>query len=99
MPRRGFLTLLAAAAELVETKRGKRANQRKTGGQRKEQRQHRIADHQSEQHEPENRINRAEDNCVTWDGLEILPAQAQRVPQVRQSKLSNDGCGAVAERV
>ena len=80
--RCGFLAALAAAAELVETERGKRTNQGKTGCQRKEQRQHRIAKDQSEQNKTENGINHAQDNGVSWYGLEVFPAQAQRVAQV-----------------
>src|SRR6266404_2626511 len=53
IPRSGFLAALAAAAEFVETERGKRTNQRKTGGQRKEQRQHRMAKDHSEQNKAE----------------------------------------------
>src|SRR6516165_2509309 len=99
MPRSGFLAALAATAEFVETNRSKGANQRETGGQRKEQRQHGIAKHQSEQNKPENGINHAQDNCVTWYGLEIFPAQAQRVAQIGQAKLSKDSRVGITERV
>ncbi len=90
IPRSGFLAALTAATEFVETKRGKRTNQRKTSGQRKEQWQHRIAKDHSEQNNTENGINHAKDNGVTWYGLEILPAQAQRVAQVGQADFAND---------
>src|SRR5215468_8288534 len=99
MPRRGFLAALAATAEFVETNRSKKANQRETGAQLKEQRQYGIAKHQSEQNKPENGINHAQDNCVTWYGLEIFPAQAQRVAQIGQAKLSNDSRAGITERV
>ena len=82
IPRGGFLSALAAAAEFVETERGKRTDQCKTGGERKEQRQHRIAKDHSEQNKTENGIDHAQDNGVTWYGLEIFPAQAQRLVQV-----------------
>src|SRR5262249_4150837 len=72
---------------------------RETCGQRKEQRQYGIGKHQSEQNKPENGINHAQDNCVTWYGLEILPAQAQGVAQIGQAKLSNDSRAGITERV
>src|SRR5450755_503107 len=84
------LAALAAAAEFVETERGKRTDQRKAGGQRKEQRQHRIAKDHSEQNKAENGIDHTQDNGVTWHGLEIFPAQAQRVAQVGQADFAND---------
>src|SRR5439155_4324559 len=90
IPRGGFLAALAAAAEFVETERGKRTDQRKTGGERKEQRQHRIAKDHSEQNKTENGIDHAQDNGVTWYGREIFPAQAQRRAQVGQADFAND---------
>src|SRR5439155_10711512 len=99
MPRRGFLAALAAAAEFVEPERGKRTDKRKTGSQWKEQRQHRIAKDHSEQNDAEHRIHDAQDNGVTWYGLEILEAEAQRVAQVGEADLSNDKPGGNAERV
>src|SRR5258708_1837807 len=85
--------------EFVETERGKRTNQRKTGGQRKEQRQHGIANDQSEQNKAENGINHAQDNGVSWDGLEVFPAQAQRVAQVGKVDLANDKGGRDAKQL
>src|SRR6266436_892604 len=99
MPRRGLLAALAAAAEFVETERSKRTNQRKTGGEWKEQRQHRIAEDHSEQNKTENGIDHAQDNGVSWYGLEIFPAQAQRLAQVGQADLANDKWGGDAERL
>src|SRR6266436_7891944 len=99
IPRSGFLAALTAATELVETERSKRTNQRKTGGQRKEQWQHRIAKDHSEQSKTENRINHAQDNGVTWYGLEIFPAQAQRLAQVGQADFANDKWAGNAERL
>src|SRR6202022_2215705 len=97
IPRGGFLAALAAAAEFVETERGKRTNQRKTGGQGKEQRQHRKTKDHSEKNKTENGINHAQDNGVAWYGLEIFPAQAQRGAQVGQADFANDKRGGDAE--
>ena len=99
MPSGGFLAALAAAAEFVETKRRKRTNQCKTCGERKEQRQHRITKHQSEQEEAKNRIHHAKDDGVTWYGLEIFPPQTQRLAQIGQADRSNDSWGGDTERV
>src|SRR6202043_3420048 len=95
----GFLAALAAAAELVEAERGKRTNQRKTGGQRKQQRQHGIAKDHSEQNKTENGINHAQHNGVSWNGLEVFPAEAQRVAQVGKADFANDKCGGDAEQL
>src|ERR1700722_7709431 len=97
IPRGGLLAALAAAAEFVETERGKRTNQRKAGGQRKEQRQHRIAKDRSEQNKAENGIDHAQDNGMTWHGLEIFPAEAQRIAQVGQADFANDKRAGDAE--
>src|SRR6266404_8778354 len=99
IPRGGFLAALAAAAEFVETERGKRTNQRKTGGQRKEQRQHRIAKHHSEQNKTENGIDHAQDNGVAWYGLKIFPAQAQRVAQVGHADFANNKWGGSSQHL
>src|SRR6266849_1841982 len=99
VPRGGFLAALAAAAEFVETECGKGTNQRKTGGQREQQRQHRIAKDRSEQNKTENGIDHAQDNGVTWYGLEIFPAQAQGLAQVGQADLANDKGGSDAEHL
>jgi hypothetical protein len=99
IPRSGFLAALAAAAEFVETERGKRTNQCKTGGQRKQQRQHRIAKDHSEQNKTENGIDHAQHNGVTRHGLEIFPAQAQRGAQVGQADFANDKGAGDADRL
>src|SRR6202043_2966156 len=99
VPRSGFLAALPAAAEFVETERRKRTDQRKTGGQRKQQRQHGMAKGQSEQNKTENGINYAQDNGVSWYGLEVFPAQAQRVAQVGKADFSNDECAGDAEQL
>src|SRR6478672_6134744 len=99
IPRSGILAALTAATELVETERSKRTNQRKTGGQREEQRQHRIAKDHSEQNKTENGIDHAQDNGVTWYGLEIFPAQAQRLAQVRWADFANGKWAGDAERL
>jgi hypothetical protein len=77
-----FLAALAAAAELVEPDRGKGSKQGKPGGQRKQQRQYRIAKDHPEQRNAENGINHAHHHRVTWHGLEVFPAQAQRLAEV-----------------
>jgi hypothetical protein len=64
---------------------------------REEQRQHGIANNQSEQNKAENRINHAQDNGVSWYGLEVFPAQAQRVAQVGKADSTNDKWGGDAE--
>ena len=74
-----LLAALAAAAELVETNRGKGSKQGKPGCQRKQQRQYRIAKDHPEQSNTENGINHAHDDRVTWHCLEVFPAQAQRL--------------------
>src|SRR5882757_8522868 len=99
IPRRDFLAALAAAAEFVEAERGKRTNQRKTGGQRKQQRQHRIAKDHSEQNKTENGIDHAKDNGVTWHGLEIFPTQAQRDAQVGHADFANDKWAGDVDRL
>src|SRR5258705_13956486 len=47
----------------------------------------------------ENGINHAQDNGVSWDGLEVFPAQAQRVAQVGKVDLANDKGGRDAKQL
>jgi hypothetical protein len=69
VPRRGFLAAFAAAAKLVETECSKRTYERKAGGQRKEQRQYRMAEDKSEQDKTENGIDHAQNNGVGRYGV------------------------------
>jgi hypothetical protein len=96
---RRFFSALAAAAEFVETEPGEWTYQRKAGSQRKEQRQQRMAKDRPEDNKTENGIDQAEDNGVGWDGLEVFPAQAQRVGQVGKADLANDKSGGDAEQL
>src|SRR5215216_5039987 len=77
-----FLAALAAATEFVETNRRKGSEQGKSGGQRKQQWQYRIAQDHPEQRNTENGINHAHHNRVTWHCLEVFPAKAQRLAQI-----------------
>ena len=92
VPGGGLFAALAAAAEFIETERRERAEQGKAGGQRKQQRQHRIAEHRARQHQAEHRIDHAEDDGVARHRLEILPAEPQRLVQVGQADGSDDRC-------
>ena len=81
---------LAAAAEFIEAERCERAEQGKARGQRKQQRQYRIAEHRARQHQSEHRIDHAENDGVAGHRLEILPAEPQRPVQVGQADGSDD---------
>jgi len=89
LPCGGLLAAFAAAAEFVKTERGEGADQRKAGGQRKQQWQHRIAEHRACQHEAEDRIDRAQDDGVTRHGLEIFPPKSKRVVQIGNADAIN----------
>ena len=91
IPGGGFLAGLAAAAQFIKTERGERADQGKARGQRKQQRQHRIAEHGARQHQSEHRIDHAEDDGVARHRLEILPAKPQRLVQIGKPDVSDDG--------
>src|SRR6201993_5130018 len=90
VPRSSFLSALAVSAEFVEAERSKRANQGKTGGQLKEQRQQGMAKDQSEQDKTDDGINHAQDDGVSWYSVEVFPTQAQRIAQVEKADLAND---------
>ncbi|GAA0001020.1 hypothetical protein BRDID11002_10200 [Bradyrhizobium diazoefficiens] len=94
-----LLAALTAAAEFVEADRGKGTDQGKPGGQRKQQRQDRIAEDHPEQDETENRIDHADDDRVTRHRLEIFPAQAQHLFQVEQADLANGIRNRLTEQV
>jgi hypothetical protein len=55
------------------------------------------ANGQSEQNKTENGINQAQDNSVSWYGLEVFPAEAQRFAQVGKADFANDKGGGDAE--
>ena len=76
VPCGGLFAALAAAAQFIEADRGKRSEQGKAGGQRKQQRQYRIAEDGARQHKSEHGIDHAQDDGVAWHGLEVFPAAA-----------------------
>src|ERR1700736_6006424 len=92
-----------AAAQLIESQRREWPKQGEAGGQRKQQRQHGIAEHHARQHQAEHRIDHAEDDGVAWHRLEIFPTEPKRLVQVGQADGPDDGrsrvvLGAVLRR-
>jgi len=86
----GFEFLLAAARELVEPERRKRADQRETGRQRKQQRQHVIADRDSPEDQASERIDQTEEHRVARHRRQVGVALAQSVQEIRGSYLADD---------
>ena len=72
----------AAAAQFIKTERRKWAEQGKPSRERKQQRQHRIAEHGARKHQAKHWINNAQDDGVTGYGFEIVPAAPQCIVQI-----------------
>ena len=90
LPRR-IETLLALTAQLVQADTGKRADQGKSRGERKQQGQHVITDDHSRKDKPDNWIDQTEKCRVRGHGGEIGKAAGQRIFQVRDADLANYG--------
>ena len=80
-------------AQFIKTERRKWPEQGKACGKGKQQRQHRIAEHRTRQHQSEHRIDHAQNDGVARHRLEILPAQPQRRVQVGQTDGPDDWRG------
>ncbi|CCE07079.1 hypothetical protein BRAS3843_1930007 [Bradyrhizobium sp. STM 3843] len=82
IPGRGLDAPFAPAAQFIESERGERAEQCEAGGQREQQRNHRVAERRPGQHQAEHGIDRAQHQRVTGHGLEVFPAELQRPLQI-----------------
>jgi hypothetical protein len=82
MPGGGFLAEFAPIAQFIKSKRRKWPDQGKTGGDRKQERQDRVAKRYSRQNDSNYRIDNAKDDGVAGNRLEVFPAQPQRIEQV-----------------
>ena len=80
----------AAAAQLIETDRGERTDQRKAGGNRERQRQHGIAQRHSDQSDAEQRIDDAEEDRVTGHRDKVVDAARQRIEQIGRCDAADD---------
>ena len=90
-------TGFAAAAQLIETDRGERTDQRKAGGNRERQRQHGIAQRHCDQSDAEQRIDDAEEDGVTRHRDKVVDAARQRIEQIgRREAADDEGLGARA---
>ena len=69
--------------------RGERADQREAGRERKQQRQHVVAEHQAREHEADHRIDQAEKHRVARHREEIVEAARERVLQIRESDFAD----------
>ena len=69
-------------AQFVEAEGRERAEQRKPGGEREQQRDYGIAKRRTREQKAEDRIDHAEDDGVAWHRLEILPAELQGAMQI-----------------
>ena len=93
LPRHGQ-TLLAAPAQFVKPERRKRADQRKAGGERKQQRQEVVAQGQPSQDHADDGIDQAQEHGVGRHRQEIGDAPFERVPEVGQTDLADCRPGA-----
>ena len=96
VPPRHVQAELAPPAHLVQADRRERADQREAGRERKQQRQHVVAEHQARQHEADHRIDQAEKHRVARHREEIVEAARERVLQVGQSDFADLAAAASA---
>ena len=82
IPRGRLCAALATTAHLIKAQGCERAEQGEACGQRKQQRQHGVTEHRARQHQSEHGIDHAQDDGMTWNGLEILPAELQGPVQI-----------------
>ena len=80
----------AAPAQLIETDRGERTDQRKTRGNRECQRQHGISQRHSDQGDAEQRIDDAEKDGVTGHRDKVVDAARQRIKQIGRREAADD---------
>src|SRR6266851_10368412 len=90
-----MVALLAAAAHLVEADPGDRADQGEAGGERKEQRQHAIAESQPAEGEADEWVEQAKKDDVGAIGGEIIDAACQGGAQIGEADAADLGGGAV----
>ncbi len=91
MAPRGVQAGLPPPADLVESDRGERADQREAGDQREEQRQGVGAGRPGSQHDADNGIDHAQEHDVRRLHHEIVDAAPQRVEEVRNADLPEPG--------
>ena len=80
----------AAPAQLIETDRGERTDQRKARGNRERQRQHGIAQRHSDQSDAEQRIDDAEKDGVARHRDKVVDAARQRIEQIGRCDAADD---------
>ena len=79
----------APIAQFIESERRKRPDQGKAGGDRKQHRQDRVAEHHPPQQNSDHGIDYAKDNGVARYRLEVFPAQPQRIEKVGEADVTD----------
>src|SRR6516164_840167 len=74
--------LLAAAAYFVETDRRERADEGEPGGEREQEWQHSIAEHQPRQNEADDRVDDTEEDDVGPVSSEVIETSGENLPQI-----------------
>jgi hypothetical protein len=87
-----------AAAQLKKPDRHQRADQSKTGRDRKCQRQYRIAERHRDQKEAEQRIDDAEEDRMARHGEKIVDASRERAPEIGRGHAAYRQTGRVCRR-
>ncbi|MGZ3377879.1 MAG: hypothetical protein ACXU8S_14900 [Phenylobacterium sp.] len=82
--------LLAPLAHLVEAHGGEGPDQGETGGQREDQRQQVVAEHQPRQHQAGDRIDQADEQDVVAGRAHVGHALPQGVPKIGDRELAGD---------
>ncbi len=87
------MALFALPAQLVETERRQRSDQRKARDQRIEQRHQALTEGHGRRQQPDHRVDEAKEHGVSWHRPEIVDAAGQCVANVRQFDVTDPGLG------
>ena len=91
--RRDLEAGLAPPAQLIETERGKRPDQREACRGREQQRHEGVAQRQGGRQNADRRIDHAQEHGVARHGAEVVPALLQRVGEIGRRNAADGGIG------